>query len=221
MAQSKNLLLASTPLSEDVLVFDIETNGLLPELHTLHCIAVAPASAKDPEEVLLFHDDPEITPCAGTTQEGVAYLQAHVAQGGKLAGHNIIGYDCPALEKLHGLRFSPEDLYDTTVWSRLIYSDRRERDFRLHEQGRIEGKFIGQHSLASWGNRLGEPKGDPGGDWSTFTQSMADYCPSPQRSRSTTSSRRASACSLTGTRRTSGSATITMCSTVARSPRGP
>ena len=176
MAHSKNLQLASTPLSEDVLVFDIETNGLLPELHTLHCIAVAPATATDSEEVLLFHDDEEITPCAGSTQEGVDYLQAHVAKGGKLAGHNIIGYDCPALEKLYGLRFSPEDLHDTTVWSRLIYSDRRERDFRLHEQGRIEGKFIGQHSLASWGNRLGEPKGDPGGDWSTFTQSMADYC---------------------------------------------
>ena len=168
--------LASAPLSEDVLVFDIETNGLLPELHTLHCLAVAPASATDSEEVLLFHDDPEITPCAGSTQEGVDYLQAHVAKGGKLAGHNIIGYDAPALEKLCGVRFSPEDLYDTTVWSRLIYSDRKERDFRLYDQGRIEGKFLGQHSLASWGNRLGEPKGDPGGDWSTFTQSMADYC---------------------------------------------
>jgi len=176
MEPSPNLQLASEPLSEDVLVFDIETNGLLPELHTLHCIAVAPASAKDPEEVRLYHDDPEITPCAGSTQEGVDYLQAHAAKGGKLAGHNIIGYDAPALEKLCGVRFSPEDLYDTTVWSRLIYSDRRERDFRLHEQGRIEGRYIGQHSLASWGNRLGEPKGDPGGDWSTFTQSMADYC---------------------------------------------
>ena len=176
MTQSKNSPPASTQLSDDVLVFDIETNGLLPELHTLHCIAVAPADAESAEEVLLFHDDPEITPCAGSTQAGVDHLLAHVAKGGKLAGHNIIGYDIPALEKLRGMRVSTDDLYDTTVWSRLIYSDRRERDFALKEQGRIEGKYIGQHSLASWGNRLGEPKGDPGGDWSTFTQSMADYC---------------------------------------------
>jgi len=176
MTQSPNSQPASTPLSDDVLVFDLETNGLLPELHTLHCLAVAPASATSAEEVLLYHDDPEVTPCAGTTKEGVAYLTAHVDSGGKLAGHNILGYDLPALEKLFGVRMPTDAMHDTVVWSRLVYSDRKERDFRLYEQGRIDGKFIGQHSLASWGARLGEPKGDPGGDWSTFTQKMADYC---------------------------------------------
>ena len=163
-------------LSSEVLVFDIETNGLLDELHTVHCIAVASPSEDSSEEVLLYHDDPEITPCAGSVKEGVDHLVAHVEKGGKLAGHNIIGYDAPALEKLYGVRWRATDLYDTAVWSRLIYSDRRERDFRLKDQDRIDGRFIGQHSLASWGSRLGFPKGDPGGDWETFTQTMADYC---------------------------------------------
>lgn len=163
-------------LSSDVLVFDIETNGLLDELHTVHCIAVASPSADSSEEVLLYHDDPEITPCAGSVKEGVDHLVAHVEKGGKLAGQNIIGFDAPALEKLYGVRWRATDLYDTAVWSRLIYSDRRERDFRLKEQDRIDGRYIGQHSLASWGSRLGFPKGDPGGDWETFTQAMADYC---------------------------------------------
>lgn len=163
-------------LSSDVLVFDIETNGLLHELHTVHCIAVAPTDAASPEEVALFHDDPEITPRSGTTQEGVDYLKAHLARGGKLAGHNILGFDAPALETLFDLSWSADDLYDTAVWSRLVYSDRRERDFALKEQGRIEGRYIGQHTLASWGSRLGEPKADYDGGWADFNQDMADYC---------------------------------------------
>lgn len=175
MTQSKNSQHESTQ-SSDVLVFDIETNGLLPELHTLHCIAVAPAGATSPKEVSLYHDNSEITPRQGSTQEGLERLTEHVAGGGKLAGHNIIGFDVPALTKLHGVRFLPDDLHDTAVWSRLIYSDRRERDFALNEQGRIEGRYIGQHSLASWGNRLGEPKADYDGGWANFSQEMADYC---------------------------------------------
>lgn len=161
--------------SPKVLVFDIETNGLLDELHTIHCIAVADPTS--PEDVALYHDTEGITPCAGTVEEGIAYLQAHIDSGTRLAGHNVVGYDFPAIQKLFpDFRWNAAQVDDTAVLSRLIYSDRRERDFELHAKGKIEGKFIGQHSLASWGNRLGCPKGDPGGDWSTFTQTMADYC---------------------------------------------
>lgn len=161
--------------SPKTLVFDIETNGLLDELHTIHCIAVADPTA--PDDVAIYHDTEGITPCAGTVAEGVAYLQAHIESGTRLAGHNIIGYDLPALRMLFpDFHWQTDLIDDTAVLSRLIYSDRRERDFELHAKGKIDGKYIGQHSLASWGNRLGCPKGDPGGDWSTFTQSMADYC---------------------------------------------
>jgi len=37
-------------------------------------------------------------------------------------------------------------------------------------------KFIGRYSLAAWGYRLGEYKGDfDGGDWQTFSEEMFDY----------------------------------------------
>jgi DNA polymerase-1 len=37
-------------------------------------------------------------------------------------------------------------------------------------------KYIGSYSLAAWGCRLGEHKGDfDGGDWQTFTEEMFDY----------------------------------------------
>lgn len=157
--------------SPDTIVFDIETNGLLDELTTCHCITLASLDCKSVDDVKIYHDTEGITPRHGSIAEGLAALAA----APKLAGHNIVGYDMPALDKLFGFKRDIDDLYDTVIWSRFVYSDRRERDFGLADAGKMDRKFIGQHSLASWGNRLGEPKGDPGGDWSTFTQSMADY----------------------------------------------
>ena len=156
------------------ILYDIETNGLLDEVSTLHCIVTVDT---DTEEYRVFHDSPQFLPCAGTLAEGVAYL----GQADRTAGHNILEYDAPVLAKLGyvGRTHVTQDrtrMLDTLVLSRLVYSDRKERDFALHSEDRLDGKYIGQHSIAAWGQRLGLAKGEQPDDWSTFTQEMLTYC---------------------------------------------
>ena len=75
-----------------------------------------------------------------------------------VVGHNLIGYDLPVLKSLWGVSVEPERVIDTLVLSRLSNPSRE-----------------GGHSLRSWGERLGFPKGDYS-DWSKLTQEMIDYC---------------------------------------------
>jgi DNA polymerase-1 len=75
-----------------------------------------------------------------------------------VVGHNIIGYDRPVLERLWGSDFSGFAIIDTLVLSRLSNPPRD-----------------GGHSLASWGERLGFPKGDYS-DWDKLTPEMVTYC---------------------------------------------
>ena len=75
-----------------------------------------------------------------------------------VVGHNLIGYDLPVLERLWGVSVAPERVVDTLVLSRLEDPSRP-----------------GGHSLRSWGERLGYPKGDHD-DWSMLSQEMIDYC---------------------------------------------
>ena len=76
----------------------------------------------------------------------------------KVVGQNLIGYDLPVLESLWGVSVAPERIIDTLVLSRLANPQRE-----------------GGHSLRSWGERLGFPKGDYN-DWSQCSQEMVEYC---------------------------------------------
>ena len=75
-----------------------------------------------------------------------------------VCGHNLIGYDLPVLKRLWGISVAPERIVDTLVLSRLFDPSRQ-----------------GGHSLRSWGETLGFPKGDHN-DWSRLSQEMIDYC---------------------------------------------
>lgn len=156
------------------IIYDLETDGLLSEVSKMHCLVTIDA---DSGEERVFHDSPQFLPCAGTLAEGVAYL----GQADRTAGHNILGYDAPVLAKLGyvdrtHVSQDRTKMLDTVVLSRLVYSDRKERDFALHAQEKLQGKYIGAHSLGSWGDRLGFPKADYNGGWAEFSQEMLDYC---------------------------------------------
>jgi DNA polymerase-1 len=75
-----------------------------------------------------------------------------------VCGHNLIGYDLPVLKRLWGVSVAPERIVDTLVLSRLFDPSRQ-----------------GGHSLRSWGETLGFPKGDHN-DWSRLSQEMIEYC---------------------------------------------
>lgn len=130
------------------LIADIETNGLLHELHTCHCLAVG---SVDLDDIVVYADQPNYPPIT----EGLARLR----EADRVVFHNGVMFDYPALEMLYGRDLIPkrEKVFDTLILSRLL------------------NPIGGSHSLASWGERLGFPKGDHT-DWSQFSEEMATYC---------------------------------------------
>ena len=150
------------------LIFDIETNGFLKDMDKIHCIVT-----KDTESQQV------ITYKAGQPyelEEGLGDLES----GQVIVGHNVIGFDIPAIQKIyHSFNPKQDKVIDTLVLSRLIYSDLREKDGANVESGKLPAKLWGSHSLKAWGYRLGILKGDLGTETDRFdvlTQEMLDYC---------------------------------------------
>lgn len=157
-----------------MLLFDCETNGLLDELNVIHCIA-----ALNPETGEKFRGNDH---GAAFTVEQILRM---LMDADCIAGHNIIGFDIPAIQKVYPW-FKPKGLIrDTLIMSRLIFTDLVDRDFKFAKKTPTFGKnLIGSHALEAWGMRLGEWKGDyakemkaQGRDpWASWNQEMDDYC---------------------------------------------
>lgn len=102
-----------------------------------------------------------------------------------ICGHNIIGFDIPALQKLCSW-FSPSKVTDTVIYSRLLWVDILGNDIRMENkgQGGIPGKLKGTHKLEAWGWRLKVLKDDyatrmkdRGLDpWAEWNPEMHEYC---------------------------------------------
>lgn len=144
------------------LIFDLETDGLLDEVTKIHCLVI-----KDSDKdygMSYFGDDIE---------SGLREVMKHPL----IAGHNIIKYDIPVIQKLYPwFTIDPSKVFDTLVATRLIWANIKDNDNLLLKEGRLPGKLFGSHSLEAWGYRLGNYKGDYKGGWETFTQEMLDYC---------------------------------------------
>ena len=136
------------------LVFDIETDGLLPDVTKAHCI------------VLKDIDTNEII------KPKLKKAMQLLSEADEIIGHNIIKYDIPALQKLYGF-YTEAKIFDTIVAARLMYPDIKDRDFRKKD---FPKNMIGRHSLEAWGHRIGNYKSHIVTDWKEFTQEMLDYC---------------------------------------------
>jgi len=144
-------------LTKETLVFDIETNSLLDDLDTIHCI-----SAYD------------LVTGKQTTARGDNCLSIRplLENADVLIGHNIIDFDIPALRKVWP-DFKPTGrVRDTLVMSRLVWPDTKDKDY---ERG-MPNRLVGSHSLKAWGLRLGNTKGDFEGPWDVCTDEMVAYC---------------------------------------------
>lgn len=129
------------------LIADIETNGLLPELKTCHCLAIGTETL---DEITVYADHPGYVPIA----EGLERLRG----ADRVVFHNGCMFDYPALVKLYGHDvLEREKVFDTLILSRITDP---------------VGKT---HALAAWGERLGFPKGEHT-DFETFSDDMAAYC---------------------------------------------
>lgn len=177
--------------------FDIETNGLLDSLTHIKCLNVIDNTTLE-EYRFTDHEvyldavtglpTGKTTPRAGTIAEGIALL----AGADELCGHNIIGFDLPAIRLCmpEGIvELNPKKLFDTQVVSRLVYTDIEDRDRVATLKGKLDLPATykkRRHSLGAWGCRLGgTQKGDftpsafnPKWTWNDypFSQECDDYC---------------------------------------------
>ncbi len=105
-----------------MLHFDLESDGLLDKITKVHCLVIY-----DDKADTLHVFDPERKPII----EGVKMLMD--ADG--ICGHNIIGFDIPALKKLYPW-FEPKgEILDTMVISRVTYTDIKSGDYGRNIKG--------------------------------------------------------------------------------------
>jgi DNA polymerase I-like protein with 3'-5' exonuclease and polymerase domains len=178
-------------MSSTTLVFDIETNGLIPEMTTIHSLVIKNA------------DTGQVWSCCkeyvGDTGNSIAFGLGLLQDADVIVGHNIQDFDIPAIQKLYPT-FKPKGVVrDTIIMSRLMYADMKDADFRQEKRlgmGRwIKKHLFARHSLESWGQRMGIWKGDYGeikkaeakakgltGQeavdyvWGQWSKDMQDYC---------------------------------------------
>jgi len=152
---------------EMTLVFDLETNGLLNDLTRVHCLAIYDS---DTDEVETFNDEKNNK---YSITEGLSKLMV----ADTIVGHNIIGFDIPAISKLYNFFSTTARVVDTLLLSRLFHPNMYDIDNK-HNWDHMPLQLYGRHSLESYGYRLGEYKGEFGktSDWSEWSQEMEDYC---------------------------------------------
>ena len=154
-------------------IVDAETNGLLHELDVVHCI------------VLKNIDTGDILSCAD--QPGYPSIERaldYLSEATEIIGHNVINFDLRALNKVYpSLALDPNcGIYDTLNMSRLLWPELEPVDRAKFSH--IDSKFIGRHSLAAWGERLGvakikfkeESKKTTENVWAHWSPSMSVYC---------------------------------------------
>ena len=148
------------------LIFDLETDGLLYNVSTIHCLAIHDL---DTGQTLAYNDTGNQEPLS----RGIQRLQ----DAETIIGHNIIGYDLPVLRKLYPWFDGCSTVVDTLLLSRLYHSDMMSLD-KKHNWKHMPLKLYGRHSLESYGYRLGEYKGEfaKDTDWKDWSQEMEDYC---------------------------------------------
>jgi len=174
-----------------MLVWDVETDGLLDTLTCIHCINVLDRSTGVRYSFNAgVYADGSSAPRDGTIEDGLKML----SEADEFGGHNLIAFDIPAVQKVYPDWTYRARVVDTLVMVNVIYTDITERDHARIASGRLDEGFrkaglIGRQSLEAWGYRLGVRKGDFDPEkytnhdtmkphtWATigFTQDMDEY----------------------------------------------
>ena len=131
----------------ETLVFDIETDGLIPDLTRIWCIGISDVA----DGIVKVYTD-ESSDYDGTLAEGLARL----ANAERIVAHNGIGFDLIAINKLYPQTLKLEQMYDTIVAGALAEPDLRS------------------HSIAAYGERWKYPKGDFK-EFDRFSDAMVTY----------------------------------------------
>ena len=144
------------------IIFDLESNGLLEALDTIHCIAYVDLDTKDKEIQV------------STNIESVLEL---LEDANEIIGHNIVRFDIPAIQKVYP-KFNPKGkVTDTLVLSQLIKANLYNDDFsNVALPPEFLKRMYGSHSLKAWGMRMSNLKDDYSGGWEKCNEEMLKYC---------------------------------------------
>lgn len=165
-ARLKNSITSSKlhTIPENTCVFDIETDGFLDVMSKIHSLVIYDVT----EEKLHSYSD-------NNGYESIAAGLDKLSSYSCIVGHNIIGFDIPAIKKLHDTQLT-DTVLDTYNMSTLIYTELTTHDYTYNK--RIPDVLKGSHKLEAWGARLGVHKADFGKttDWKQWSKAMQDYC---------------------------------------------
>lgn len=178
-------------------IYDIETNGLLTEKRERNGTICPPMNRVHTVTMILYEDGVErrisaanqegyekgssspegiYTPNVGRGWERMPIVDALqiLETADTRVAHNGQDFDERAIPMVYPW-FTPKEgskLLDTLLLSRLIYPD-------INRSGPNSHKLLGHekrmHSLAAWGKRLGEHKGDYRGGWAHWSEEMQTY----------------------------------------------
>lgn len=139
-------------MTNQVLTFDIETDGFLDVLTRIHCLTVKVHNDFDEGSYYRYRFNADMN----NIEKGLKWLQ----DAPSICGHNVIKFDIPAIQKLYPW-FKPKGkVLDTLVMSRLIWTNLKDLDGVAMRKGKIPTFIFGKHSLEAWGYRIGNYKGD-------------------------------------------------------------
>lgn len=145
------------------LCWDLETNGI--EHTEVWCLAVVDIDTGE-ESFYTDHDDSQ-----KSMAEGLEYLSSATLH----IGHNLIGFDIPALKQHYGWVVSDSaKVIDTMILSQL-------NDFyrpSLSKAAKVSRK--GVHAMKTWGLAMGDHKEDDP-SWLEYSPEMASRCASDVR----------------------------------------
>lgn len=154
------------------LIFDLETDGLLDELTEIHSLVIYNTET-----------DKTYSCCNhlySNTQGNILFGLQMLQEASEIAGHNIVKFDIPAIQKLYP-EFKPKGkIFDTLIASRLVFPDVGTKDDINIRHRKYPKEIRGRYSLKAWGYRLGELKGEYAEEtqnaWDKWSPEMQSYC---------------------------------------------
>lgn len=147
-----------------MIIFDIETDGLLDKVSKIHCIGIYDTESN---QTLTYND-------TGNTEPIVRGVQM-LNDADCIVGHNIISYDIPVIKKIYPW-FEEPYVIDTLLLSRLYHPNLMDID-QKHQWQHMPLQLYGRHSLEAYGYRLKEYKGcfSKDTDWREWSDEMEQY----------------------------------------------
>lgn len=152
--------------------YDLESNGLLHQLDTIHCLHIQDL---DTGELIRFDKD------------HVAQAVSILEQVDEAWGHNILGFDECAIAKVFP-EYRPRGVrLDTLILSQMLFPNLAEMDAKFRKRegfDALPGRRVGSHALEAWGYRFKSLKGDYKTEmetlgldpWAEWNPRMSDYC---------------------------------------------